>query len=166
MSIYEYSRISGRNESVSAFVYPKTISIETWSSYLDKNLISLSLVDDQYGKTKSTINIKDTYGPDETTEDSNFLLQADSAKMTSRRTNYGTGTISFNANTTTASELILEKRRDNDASDEFDQITMNTSTGISIHNVGKSGILNSNEVRFGDSTESAKLFKSGDSYCL
>ena len=166
MYIYDYSKINGHNEAINAQVSPKNISIETRSSYLDKNLISLSLVDDKYGQTKSTINIKDTYGPDETTHDSNFLLQADSAKMTSTIKNYGTGTISFNANTTAASELILEKRRDNAGSDEFDQITMNTSTGISIKNVGNLGILNSNEVRFGDSTDSAKLFKSGDSYCL
>ena len=166
MYIYDYSKINGHNEDINAQVSPKNISIETRSSYWDKNLISLSLVDDKYGQTKSTINIKDTYGPDETTHDSNFLLQADSAKMTSTIKNYGTGTISFNANTTTASELILEKRRDNAGSDEFDQITMNTSTGISIKNVGNLGILNSNEVRFGDSTDSAKLFKSGDSYCL
>ena len=166
MYIYDYSKINGHNEDINAQVSPKNISIETRSSYLDKNLISLSLVDDKYGQTKSTINIKDTYGPDETTHDSNFLLQADSAKMTSTIKNYGTGTISFNANTTAASELILEKRRDNAGSDEFDQITMNTSTGISIKNVGNLGILNSNEVRFGDSTDSAKLFKSGDSYCL
>ena len=166
MYIYDYSKINGHNEDINAQVSPKNISIETRSSYWDKNLISLSLVDDKYGQTKSTINIKDTYGPDETTHDSNFLLQADSAKMTSTIKNYGTGTISFNANTTAASELILEKRRDNAGSDEFDQITMNTSTGISIKNVGNLGILNSNEVRFGDSTDSAKLFKSGDSYCL
>lgn len=166
MYIYDYSKINGHNEDINAQVSPKNISIETRSSYLDKNLISLSLVDDKYGQTKSTINIKDTYGPDETTHDSNFLLQADSAKMTSTIKNYGTGTISFNANTIAASELILEKRRDNAGSDEFDQITMNTSTGISIKNVGNLGILNSNEVRFGDSTDSAKLFKSGDSYCL
>lgn len=166
MYIYDYSKINGHNEAINAQVSPKNISIETRSSYLDKNLISLSLVDDKYGQTKSTINIKDTYGHDETTHDSNFLLQADSAKMTSTIKNYGTGTISFNANTTAASELILEKRRDNAGSDEFDQITMNTSTGISIKNVGNLGILNSNEVRFGDSTDSAKLFKSGDSYCL
>ena len=166
MYIYDYSKINGHNEDINAQVSPKNISIETRSSYLDKNLISLSLVDDKYGQTKSTINIKDTYGPDETTHDSNFLLQADSAKMTSTIKNYGTGTISFNANTTAASELILEKRRDNAGSDEFDQITMNTSTGISIKNVGNLGILNSNEVRFGDSTDSAKLFKSEDSYCL
>ena len=166
MYIYDYSKINGHNEDINAQVSPKNISIETRSSYWDKNLISLSLVDDKYGQTKSTINIKDTYGPDETTHDSNFLLQADSAKMTSTIKNYGTGTISFNANTTAASELILEKRRDNAGSDEFDQITMNTSTGISIKNVGNLGILNSNEVRFGDSTDSAKLFKSEDSYCL
>lgn len=158
MCIYDGQyQFNGNTTSVNTIISPKNISINTNSSYLDNNLISLGLIEDKYGRTNSVITVRDTYGPSEITHEGSSSLQAGQLNLTSTIKNYGTGTISFNANSasTIAAELKLSR--------EQEQISMDTQRGISVHGQSSVSIAITD---YEGSNEGARLFKSGDLYGL